>query len=155
MGDRTSVTLFFLASQKEKVDEILEGIDQEPNWEDLANEDGQKLLAYHYDEVNYGELDFLPLLSDAGIAYESLWNKGSEFDEGGEYCRFTKDGERVVTTLYAGDRSISTELLMNLIDAPGALVTFIKGRHERSTVLPWTDQEKHGPTFRAMNLISK
>jgi len=154
MGDRTSVSLFFLASQKEKVDTILKDIDEEPQWEDAAQEDGQKLLAYHYDEVNYGELGFLNLLQAAGIAYESAWNSGSDYDEGSDYCRFTKEGECLIKTVSESELSISIELMMTMTHQPNALVDYIKARNEENSVLPWTNQAEYGPTYVAMQLIS-
>jgi len=155
MSDRTSVTLYFLASQRDKVDAIIEPLNERPQTDDGGTEDGQDLWIYSYDEVNYGELNFLPLLAAAGIAYESAWGSGSEYEEGSEYCRFTKEGECKVTTVNSGELSISIGLMMTMLHQPDALVQYIKDRHAENTVLPWTDQAAHGATFQAMQLISK
>jgi len=155
MGDRTSVTLYFLASQKEKVDAILEPLNEEPESEDTGDsQDLQPLCIYEYSEVNYGELGFLQLLAAAGIAYESAWGSGSEYDEGSQYCRFTKEGECRITTVYDSDLSIPIEVMLTLLHQPDALVQFIKGRHARNTVLPWTNQAEYGATYQAMQLIT-
>jgi len=155
MGDRTSVTLYFLASQKEKVDAILEDLGEEPQTQDVTAEDGQKLCAYYYDEVNYGTLEFLPELRAAGIAHESAWDSGGDFDEGDEYCRFTKEGGCLIKTVIESERSISIEIMMTMIHQPNALVDYIKARNEELNVLPWTNQAEYGPTYQAMQLISR
>lgn len=147
MGDRTTVTLSFLESQQ---DEALKHFDSEANesWLDEP-------LAYHrFEEVNYGTLDFLDKLKAAGIAYESEWDRGSEYGPGIKSVRFTADGEVVQKEVYNSECSIDVHDLMALLDKPEELKDLITSTHEAVSVLPWENQEEYGKLYRAKQLIS-
>jgi len=155
MGDRTSVTLYFLACHKEKVDEILKRLDEEPESEDVGACDGEPLCVYQYSEINYGTLDCLKPLAAAGIAYDSCWEAGGNYGPGSDYCRFNKEGEGFIKSIDEDELSIPVQILLAMVDRPSALIQYIKARHEQNSVLPWTNQAEYGPTYVAMQLISR
>ena len=147
MGDRTTVTLSFLESQQ---DEALKHFDAEE-----ADAWLQEPLAYHqFEEVNYGELEFLDKLKAAGIAYESEWDRGSDYGPGVQSVRFTADGEVIEKSVFNDECSIDVHDLMALLDKPEELKDLITSTHKAVSVLPWENQEEYGKLYRAKQLIS-
>lgn len=153
MGDRTRVTLTFLASQKEKLDSLL-GEWEQPNSTD-QDIDGGGVVDYIYDEVNYGTLDFLARIRDAGIAYNSRWEDGGEYTKGTEYCRFTEDGDCIQQEIYDEDINPQLDSLMKLIDNPVQLRRFIVN-HKRNVTFDELDenQVEYGKRYMTAKLIA-
>jgi len=147
MGDRTTVTLSFLESQQ---DEALKHFDSKSYdaWLD------EPLAYYQFEEVNYGELDFLDKLKAAGIAYESEWDQGIDYGSGVQSVRFTADGEVIEKTVFNNECSIDVHDLMVLLDKPDKLKDLITSTHEAVSVLSWENQEQYGKLYRARQLIS-
>lgn len=147
MGDRTTVTLTVLASQKEAAKEL---------FDTAAVEDWgyRELHEYLFYEVNYGELEFLDKLQAAGIAYASRWDAGDGYGAGTKFCRFTSDGDSEIKEVY--DTGVNPELtpLLACIDDHAALKKFILAHRESITPLPWDNQEEYGKRHRAKQLIT-
>lgn len=147
MGDRTTVTLTILESQQDEALKHFGSVADEA-WLDEP-------LAYHqFHEVNYGTLDFLDKLKAAGIAYESEWDRGSEYGPGVKSVRFTSDGDVVEKEIYNSECSIDVHDLMALLDKPEELKDLITSTHQAVSVLPWENQEKYGKLYRAKQLIN-
>ncbi len=147
MGDRTSVELTVLRTQAKKAEALFGG------WS--ANETFENdplLIGYYFEEVNYGNLDFLDDLRDNGIAYDSEWGDGGEYSAGTQSLRFTETGELQFKSVY--DAAINPDLctLMELLDDPVMLVQHIKDHHAGLQVLPWDNQEEYGKRYLAMKL---
>lgn len=150
MEDRTSVELTVLGSQA-KAAEALIGRETFSIKED--NPDGTTYLSF--DEVNYGNLSFLPKLVAAGIAYNSRWGEGSEYTKGTEYVRFDEEGNVTNTTVY--DNQMNPELsdLMKFLDKPEQLVRYIQNHYDKVTILPLDSHQEHnGKLYRTKQLIS-
>lgn len=147
MGDRTNVTLTVLASQKGKAEALFDGELPQTDYENGI------LWEFNFDEVNYGNLPFLKELKDNGIAYNSHWMDGGEYNEGTTSVRFTEEGKLVEKSVYAKNVNPDLESLVKLMDNPGALVYFIKWHQERVTPLPWDKQEEYGKLYQMMNLL--
>lgn len=147
MGDRTTVTLSFLESQQDEALKHFDSVADEA-WLDEP-------FAYHrFEEVNYGTLNFLDKLKAAGIAYESEWDRGSEYGPGVKSVRFTADGDVIEKEIYNSECSIDVHDLMALLDKPEELKDLITYTHEAVSVLPWENQEEYGKLYRAKMLIS-
>ena len=153
MGDRTRVTLSFLASQQEKLDSLLGKYDQPDTVG--KNIDGGGIVEYIYDEVNYGNLDFLDRLRDAGVAYDSSWDSGGEYTSGTAYCRFTEDGDCVEKSIYDDDINPNLHSLLALIETPAALVRYIRNHEEAVSVIFLDEsQVEYGKRYLAKKLIA-
>lgn len=150
MGDRTTVKLTVPTSHEQLVEEIIR--DFSDSAEAVDHEDG--CTGFTFDEVNYGQLDFLPELVRKGIAYDSEWSQGSDYGPGTESTRFTEEGEAITKTIYAVDHSLAVITLIDVIDRPTELVELIKKRHEDNQILPWDNQEEYGKRFLTRKLIS-
>lgn len=147
MGDRTTVTLSFLESQQDEALKHFSFVADEA-WCDEP-------FAYHrFEEVNYGTLDFLDKLKASGIAYESEWDRGSEYGPGVKSVRFTPDGDVVEKEVYNSECSIDVHDLMALLNKPEELKDLITSTHQAVSVLPWENQEEYGKLYRAKQLIS-
>lgn len=147
MGDRTTVTLSFLESQQ---DEALKHFDFEADeaWRD------EPFVYHQFEEVNYGTLDFLDKLKASGIAYESEWDRGSEYGPGVKSVRFTADGDVVEKEVYQSECSIDVRDLMALLDKPEELKALITTTHKAVSLLSWENQEEYGKLYRAKQLIN-
>jgi hypothetical protein len=60
---------------------------------------GQGTAEWHFEEVNYGDLDMERRLHDAMIPYDKEWGSGYDFGPGDEYGRIDNTGEYRVLTL--------------------------------------------------------
>lgn len=146
MGDRTSVTLYVLTSQKERVKVISDSFEE-------LEEDGD-LTYFYFSGVNYGELSFLNELMDAGIAFDSCWCAGSDYGAGTKSCRFTPAGELDVREVYETQENPPLSVLMSLIDSPNQLREYIIQHRDKVTPLSWDNQEEYGKLHRTKKLIS-
>ena len=148
MGDRSTVLLNILESQKEKAEALINFQADE----DFDNQDGH--WAYQFHEVNYGNLGFLHALKNAGIAYDSSWDSGSEYTAGTASCRFTPEGACIEKDIYDEALNPSLDKLIELIDQPDALRKYILIHQENISVLPLDeDQVEYGKLFRTHKLI--
>lgn len=148
MGDRTSVYLTVLTTQAEQAENLF---DYE------SNEDREYIgtTIFTFYEVNYGELDFLPELADAGIAYDSMWGSGHEYSTGTESVRFTPDGDIVRKTIYSNEVNPNLDRLMELINKPVALCRYILEHKESITVAPIDNtQIEYGKRYLVKKLIA-
>lgn len=148
MGDRTSVILYVLTTQK---DTAISLFDQLAN-EDYEYQDDQ--WVFEFNEVKYGELRFLHKLKEAGIAYDSNWSSGHEYSAGTASCRFTAEGFCIEKEVY--DYALNPALyeLIKLIDQPEALRKYILNHQENVAVLPLdSNQEANGKPYLTHKLI--
>lgn len=147
MGDRTTVTLTVLLIQENEAKELMT-FEPEDSWEDDIH------TYFEFHEVNYGTLGFLPKLKDAGIAYDSHWERGSEFGPGTVSVRFDLSGDLVEKEVYDCDKDPDIDVLMEAIDEPERLRKLIVDHHEEVTPLPWDNQQLFGQRYRAKQLIT-
>lgn len=151
MGDRTHVTLSVLRAQVTDVEAILG-----ENLGDSFDAPGSDLVYFMFEEVNYGELPFLPELIEAGIAYESSWESGADFSAGTEHCRFTETGELQQLQVFVASVNPSLVDLLTLLDGPDPLEEirgYLLQHKARVTPLPWENQVEYGKRYRARELI--
>ena len=150
MGDRTSVRLLILASQREAAEAIMYAYGATAD-QDYAH--GNGLWKYCFEGVNYGNLEFLDVLRDAGIAYDSSWSSGDGYGPGTESCRFTAVGEAVIKP-YDNALGVPLHGCLALIDNPAALRQYILDFQESLVVLALDeDQVTHGKTYQARKLV--
>lgn len=146
MGDRTSVTLGIPNALKEQAKTII--------GQDYDTEKTAMLAYFTFEQVNYGELDFLDALQAAGIAYDSGWEAGDEYGPGCKSCRFTSEGEAIVKEIYDTELDPPMSTLIQLIDQAENLRDFILQYKAERTLLPWANQEEYGKLYRAHMLIA-
>ena len=147
MGDRTTVYLTVLKTQADAAKKLFdEGGDED-------HRDDETSIFTFYD-VNYGELEFLDELRDAGIAYDSDWSEGDNYSSGTQSCRFTHTGDCIEKVLDGDSQSISLDLLVSLKHDYIAIVDLIDKRVEEADVLSWYNQEIFGSRYRAKKLIA-
>lgn len=146
-SDQTTVTLSVLSSQAKATERLFdtsvdeEGISGTEAW-------------FTFYEINYGELEFLPELVKAGIAYDSNWERGDQYKAGTESVRFRPDGTVENKTIYDGDPAAPLCELLPLIDNHSELKKYILIRQEHFAVLPWDNQEEYGKLYRTIQLIN-
>lgn len=151
MGQDTStssVCLTVLTSQREKTETL---------FSDTSNEDaenGTGVWIYWFHEIDYGNLDFLTKLRDAGIAFDSSWDSGSEYEAGTSSCRFTFYGSCIEKNIYDSHVNPPIDMLMGFIDQPVNLRKYILDHQETISVLPLDqNQETYGKLYQAHKLI--
>ena len=151
MGDRSYVDFTFLGVHKESVGRILEvNFDNEPV---ITYVGGTCCIAFN--EVFYGELDGLAGLQKEGIPYNSYWQAGHGYSAGGEYVRFTTEGEMVKKTIYVEEETaIQIHKLLKVLDDHAALKKVILDHQNFLTILPFDNQEEFGKRYRTKQLIS-
>jgi len=152
MSDSTHVTLTIPSSLAEKAKEIFDGgpADKYPD-----------ISQYNFENVNYGELDFLDKLQSAGIPFDSDWEQGDEYGKGCESLRFSEDGEAIRKTIYVSEINPDLHQLMAIVIDPSitdtmkltVLVTHISKHNDRINCLPWDNQAVYAKTFLTRKLI--
>jgi len=150
MGDRTSVTLTVLKEQSAAAQALFE-YKPDHESEDMGS---MPLCYFSFYEVNYGDLPFLDALQDAGIAFDSDWDHGSEYGAGCDFCRFRPDG--TVQRFDYSDEYKNPDLhrMMGLLDEPEALKAYILDHHKKVTPLPWDNQVQYGKLYLTQKLIN-
>lgn len=155
MGDRTWVRLRLPLSMRAQAEAI---IDSPNDTDEFEGEDKKGLkfdyVEFAYEEVNYGQLDFLNNLREAGIPYDSEWGSGSEYGGGTEHFRFTPKGEMVLLENYESAENPSLDALLERIDNAQALRNYILAHKESREVLPWDNQVEYGKLYRATKLLT-
>lgn len=148
MSDPSTATLTVLTSQAAQAKELF---DYE------SSEDPQvdgPITNFIFNEVNYGDLPFLPALRNAGIAYDSNWSGGYEHEAGTLSCRFSPDGEAVEKEVYESDLNPDLDALLAVIDKPVQLRQYILDHKEKVTVPYLADaNEEHGKLYRVRQLV--
>lgn len=147
MQDRTSVKLIVLTTQASAAEALFD-------WESSGGDSEPDLTSFDFEDVNYGTLRFLTKLQDAGIAFDSNWGSGSEYGPGTHYGRFTSEGE--FDSWEISDSSINPNIdeLVTLLKHPKKLREFILEHVEKTTPLPWDNQEEYGKLYRTKQLIN-
>ena len=146
MGDRTTVHLTVLTTQARAAKELFDYHSEEY--------EGVGITSFVFNEINYGELPFLPALREAGIAYDSCWDDGNEYHSGTASCRFSPTGEDIRKGIYDNARNPSLDALILLIDRPAELRQAILDQQEKIRVLPLdSDQEAYGKLYRTHALL--
>ena len=149
MGDRTYVTLRVLEAQADEAEALFGGYGND------SKELFDGLVEFGFPDVNYGNLDFLSDLIDAGIAYNSHWDNGSEYGPGTEYGRYKPNGEAVTVSVYEAQANPPMDRLLENIDNHELLRKVILDHHAACTVLPLdADQIKYGRKHRTLQLIT-
>jgi|GEM_PF-5768650 len=154
MGDRTYVYLYVPAELFEQAKEIAIKHDGEPNEEDILNDEVHYM---GFEEVNYGELDCIKELQSAGIPYDMDWAKGSEYEEGVQYCRFTETGDLTLKTINGSDYYIHPSVLEKVIEEHNSLDAvkdLLKRHHEAVDPPSWDNQVEYGKMYRTKQLIA-
>jgi hypothetical protein len=147
MGDRTYVVLRILKCHEKRAKELFTD-NPSDEWEH------DDLVLFGFEEVNYGDLDFLRSLQEAGIAYESSWDAGNDYTSGTEYCRFTDNGKIIVKSIYDDEKGIEPRKLLAVLHDHEKLKQVILNFQEEVAVLPWDDQKDYGDKYRVLRLIS-
>ncbi len=148
MGDRVSVRLTVLASQAEKAESLFEFPSDEG-----ADTSDPLLTKFQFHGVDHGTLDFLNLLRDAGIAFDSTWEAGYSWEEGTAYCRYNSDSECIEKDIFDSSLNPDMSELLKRIDTPAELRQYILNHQEKTSVIDWDNQEEFGKIFQAKKLI--
>ena len=150
MGDRTYVTLTVLKEQAKEA-EALFAWPADHHSENLGI---NPHIYYSFYEVNYGDLPFLDALQEAGIAFDSEWEHGSEYGSGCDFCRFRSDGS--VQRYDYSDEYKNPDLhqMMKLLDEPEALKAYILDHHRKITPMLWDRQIEYGKLYRTKQLLN-
>lgn len=154
MGDRTYVYLYVPAELFEQAKEIAIKHDGEPNVENILDDEVHYM---GFEEVNYGELGCIKELQSAGIAYDMDWAKGSEYEEGVQYCRFTENGDLTLKTVVGSDYYIHPSVLETVIEEHNSLDAvkdFLKRHNEAVNPPSWDNQVEYGKMYRTKQLIA-
>ena len=149
MSDRCSVRLDILTTQ---VNPTLLNNFNNKNYGVYAEAKNENITSFVFYDVNYGDLSFLPELTQAGIAYNSNWENGGEYTSGSEYCRFTDTGSHILTTVYDNEINPDIHTLMKFIDQPILLRQCIIDHVNKCTPLPWDNQENYGKLYLAIHI---
>jgi hypothetical protein len=150
MGDRTTVSLTVLTSQKAEAEKIALAAGYEAD----SVEDNKGLSCFLYYEVNYGELSFLPELTAAGIAHDSDWDHGGDYTAGSEFMRFTPEGETKGYSYSNEHYNPDLAYCLTLVGDPAQLVQYILDHKDKVTPLPWDNQEAFGKIYRTKQLLT-
>ena len=160
MGDRCDVELTILKLHKKRVTKVFDmyadfSLSRRQAYDEHEVSSAKKvpLISFYFEDVNYGQLDFLQDLPAKGIPYDYSWGQGDEYDPGNGYCRYLEDGtlfERVIS-----DEDINPPFasLVELIDKPFALAEYVKNHANWMKIPPWEDQDKYADKFRTLQLI--
>lgn len=153
MGDRTYVILTVPAVHAGEVAGIYNEVSIIPHGTAMVSEQGLDLVFFEFEDVNYGELDDLDKLEKLGIAFDSDWSQGDEYDEGCTYMRFDSEGNPVRKEIYQGDDAISMNRLLPLFDDHHKLRELIKSVNDSLHVIPWDDQVENGKIARLKHIV--
>ena len=152
MGDRTLVILEFPAEFEKEANAIIAAAYEEG--ENITHDEAADIICLSFEEVNYGELSFLPKMTDAGIPYDSSWSSGSDYGAGTEYNRYTSGGQNVLLTVSDEDINPSIVTLMTVIDEPIKLQEMVRNHFQDTTPLPWDNQVEYAKKYRVLKLIN-
>ena len=148
MSDRTTVTLTISTTKVCEASAEFTALGED------EYEANGGFSVFVFNKIKYGDLPFLEKLKNNGIAYDSSWANGAEFNSGTEYCRFTDEGEAIVIQVYDEDLNPPFRELEKRFDDPAALIAFIKQHKESKTPLAWDHQERNAARFLVRQLIA-
>lgn len=154
MGKPTSyVMLTVLKSQAEAVELCIQN---GPYGNEVDTQDEHEdTITFHFDSVPYGDLEFLPNLVIAGIAYDSHWSGDLEYGEGTEHARFTPEGNLVLMSVYEEAINPPLEDLLRRIEDYTALKEYVLTYAAKVTPLPLDPQQEiNGKLYLATQLIA-
>lgn len=154
MGDRTYVTLTVPAVHADEVAGIYNAVPVIPHGTANVSEQGLDLVFFEFEDVNYGDLHDLDKLEKLGIAYDSDWSQGDEYDEGCNYLRFDSEGNSVKKEIYEGDDSIFLNRLLPLLDDPERMKEVVIAVDKSLYVMPWDHQVKNGKIARLKHIVT-
>ena len=150
MGDRAQVALTVLAVDRKRAEKLF---NDGPSY--IEDEPPELHVIFTFDEVNYGNLDFLDELEEAGIPFDSRWESGDEYGPGCRTCRFNASGEPCRTEVSDEDRNPDLNTLLAKIDNHPELKQYILDHAKMVTPLPWENQVEYSKLYRAKKLIDK
>lgn len=156
-SEKVTVSLTVLKEHADKTEEIFERIyDQSDETEGytIPCEEDYDGVVFRFYEVSNGELPFLSLLTQAGIAYDVDYEGGYDFYAGTGSCRFTSTGEIQLKTVWAINLNPPLDALLKLVDQPKELKAYIMGWKSAITPLPWTNQVEYGKRYQMTQLIN-
>lgn len=158
MDDHTHVALTLFESDYEKIKNLswFETPDHPVNpafHKENMTIDSDYLITLEYEEVNYGDLDFLYCLKDNGIPYDSRWSDGDNYGPGTTYLRFTPEGEAVEMTVPDDQKNPPLSKLIDLISNPQALISYVVEFHKSVTPLPWDNQQEYAKVYLTKQLL--
>lgn len=152
MGDRTYVELTVLNKHAVAAQKLFNFPAQNDECTDGVT------TVFGFEEVNYGTLDFLDKLRDAGIPYNSRWSSGDGYEAGTQYSRYTSEGQ--IQTFELNDTeetSVDLNKLLEVIQRHGTTVNSIRAwvtYHQQAiTPLPWEGQLDNVKKFLTLKLI--
>lgn len=153
MGDRVSTSLTVLREHEDTAVSLIEPEQGKPDdrWEDHIT------VCLTYYEVNYGTVESLVKLRQAGIPYSFAWDAGSEFTEGEEHLRFTPEGEACMSTesqLWPSGVISECITLVNQAESLEAGKAALQAKLAALTPMPWDNQAEYGRLYQARQLIS-
>lgn len=152
MGDRTLVILEFPAEFEKEANAIIAAAYEEG--ENITHDEAADIIRLSFEEVNYGDLPFLPKMAEAGIPYNSSWGTGSAYGPGTDYCRYTSEGCKVLLNVPDEDINPSIVALMTVINEPIKLQEMVRNHHQDTTPLPWDNQVEYAKKYRVLKLIT-
>lgn len=152
MGDRTYVELTVLNEHAAAAQKLFNFPAQNDECTDGVT------TTFGFEKVNYGTLDFLDKLRDAGIPYNSRWSSGDEYEAGTEYCRYTSEGICDVFEVNDSEESsVDLKKLLELIQRQDVTVdhirTWVADHQQAITPLPWEGQLDNVKKFLTLKLI--
>lgn len=121
--------------------------------EEYKNSEELTLRTFIFYDVNYGELDGLDKLMEAGIPFNSHWEDGCTYTAGTTYCRFTQDGFIQELSVYDNNQNPDLNKLMELLNDNEALVKYIKDFHRNTIPLSWSTQLENRKVYLTKKLI--
>lgn len=155
MGDRTSVTLTVPLEYSAEVRKLY--ADEEL---DDSNE-SKDLISFTFQDVNYGELPELDKLKELGIAFDSEWQKGGDFDSGSKHLRFDIHGVPIEAELTPFSHYIYADDIGKILKGAGSMVFKLTAISQIYTIyadqqknLSWANQVEFGKLYRVNKLIS-
>jgi hypothetical protein len=153
MGDRCYVELTVLNEHAEQTRLII--------GDDSASDESEdeQCTVFGFEEVNYGNLEFLDKLTAAGIAWDSRWHGGDEYGPGTKHLRFTAEGASQEITVHDSEQGvIAVKELQEFLSQSGTVwssqvTTFVDQHVAAMQPLPWEGQADNGKRHRALKLI--
>lgn len=151
MGDRCTVTLTVLASQQDQVQSILKQYHEVPY--DVSGEDRGEVDLY-FEEVNYGILDGIQDIREAGIPYNCYNSAGSDYGASTEYCRYLENGSLFLVDVSEHGDHIDIDELKARLNNYDELRDYILEQDKQRTPEPWGHQEEYAARYRALKAIA-
>ena len=88
-----------------------------------------------------------------GVAFDSYWEAGDEFESGAKHCRFTPEGKVIIKDILESQHSLPVHELKRLMQNHTDIMDYIKARLAFLAVLPWDNQVDYGKRHVICRLI--